>query len=259
MNVVREAVKHRDLLLILIQRNIKIRYKNSALGFFWTLLSPLLLIAIYWTFLKIMRFNIALPTLVIGIITWQYLSMCMGDALHAIVGNANLIKKSAFPRFVLPLSMTLANLVNLVLSLLVVFVYLLLDRAPIGPLAWLPLIILTQFALCTGCSLIVASLNVYFRDLEHILSIVLLAWFFLTPVIYPLVKVSENPRFGPLLQWFFFANPMTGILTAYRGAFLSEAWPATGMIALSFAVAWLMPLIGLVLFQKLQFRFADVL
>jgi lipopolysaccharide transport system permease protein len=257
MKLISDIYTHRDLLLIMTVRNIKIRYKNSVLGFFWTLLSPLFLIIIYNIFLKIMRFTSNLPLLVVGIVVWQYLAMCLGDSLHTVIGNTNLIKKSAFPRIILPLAMTLANLVNLLLSLTVVFVYLIAVHSVFGSVVWLPLILLTHFALCLGVGLIVSSVNVYFRDTEHILTIAMLAWFFLTPVIYPISLMTE--KFGSAVQHLFFLNPMTGIITAYRSVLLSEPIPGGSMILVSFAVAWTIPLVGVAIFQKLQVKFADIL
>jgi len=187
----------------------------------------------------------------------------MGDSLYAVLGNANMVKKSAFPRIVLPLSMVLANLVNFLLFMLVVCVYLLILHVVSGlalpglTLIALPLVVVTQFALCLGVSLIFSSLNVYFRDIEHIQGIILMAWFFLTPVIYPVSLVTE--RFGPVLQTLFYANPMTGLVSAYRAILLNLPFPAAGLLALSALSAWIILLAGLRLFDKLQVRFADVL
>ena len=95
----------RYLLWLMTVRNVKLRYRNSALGFFWSLLGPLFLIVIYSAFLRVMKFKIDLPVLVVGIVSWQFLAMCLGDSLGAIVGNSNLVTKSKFPRSILPLAM----------------------------------------------------------------------------------------------------------------------------------------------------------
>jgi len=255
-NLCKDLFKHRELLLILVGRNIKIRYKSSVLGFFWTLLGPILLIVIYATFLHLIKFNIELPVLVTGIIAWQFLAMCMGDSLHAIMGNANLVTKAFFPRIILPGAMVLANAMNFLLSLVVLVIYLIIVGANFGNLVLLPFVILTQFALCLGMSLVISTLNVFFRDTEHLLSTIMLAWFFLTPVVYPEKLVTDT--FGPTIQCLFFANPMTGILAAYRSAFLSSAvsWQ---LISLSGSVAWCICIIGLIVFQKAQARFGDEL
>jgi lipopolysaccharide transport system permease protein len=258
--MIKDICRNKELLLILAERNIKIRYKNSALGFFWTLLGPLFLILIYAFFLRVMRFPMSLPILVTGIIVWQYLAMCLNDSLNSIVGNANLVTKAAFPRIILPVSMVTSNLLNLLLSGLVLFAYLLIAKAHIGFLPWLPLIIISQFALCLGVALIISCSNVFFKDTEHILSVIMLAWFFLTPVIYPMSLVI-GPK-STLPYWIhvlFFFNPMTGIVTAYRMVLLSAPNPGTNLMALSFGVAWLIPVIGIGLFQACQDKFGDEL
>ena len=145
-SLLREIYEYRDLLGTLVVRNLKIRYKRSVLGFFWTLLNPLFLIVIYAIFLKILEFfdpsdPLFLPMLVCGIIVWQFLAMSLGDSLYAVLGNANLVTKTSFPRMILPLSMVIANLVNFLLSLVILFVYLLFVDAPFGPIWVLPAII----------------------------------------------------------------------------------------------------------------------
>ncbi len=258
--LVRDIYARRELLLILISRNLKIRYKNSTLGFFWSLLSPLFLILIYAVFLRVMRFNIDLPVLVTGIIVWQFHAMCLGDALHAVLGNANLVTKTAFPRVILPLSMVGANLVNFLLSFCVLCIYLLAVGADCGPLLLLPVAVVTQFALCLGVGLIISAANVFFRDTEHVLSVIMLAWFFLTPIIYPSSLVMGHDAGLPAwTRYAFFANPMTGLVTTYRIALLSVDVPPLTYLCLSFGVAWLICILGLVVFQRAQPRFGDEL
>lgn len=253
----REMVRRRELILILIGRNLKIRYKNSSLGFFWSLLSPLVLIVIYSVFLGLIRIPIHLPTLVTGIIVWQFLAMCLGDSLYSIVGNANLVTKAAFPRLILPVAMVGANAVNFLLSFVVLMVYLAIADTSFGALALLPAVMLTQTALCLGMALLVGSANVFFRDAEHILSVSMLAWFFLSPVIYEPQRVIDN--FPTWVHAAFFSNPMTGILTAYRSVLLSQPLPALWLIGLSFGVAWLVLFLGLAVFRAVEPRFGDEL
>ena len=261
MRLLREIGEYRELLLVLVARNIKIRYKGSALGFLWTLLNPIFLIAIYAVFLSILRFRIPIPILVTGILVWQFLSMCMGYSLHAVIGNANLVKKTTFPRIILPLSMVVANFINFLLSLVVLFAYLLIVGADFGNLLWLPVIIATQCALCLGIALIFSASNVFFRDTEHSLQVISMAWFFLTPVIYPLKYPLDIIRahFPEVMTWLFFANPMAGLVSAYRMVLLSTDTVPARYLAVSAAVSWLVCAIGIVIYQRLQERFADEL
>jgi len=158
---------------------------------------------------------------------------------------------------VLPLAMVVSNLVNFLLSGAVLLVYLAVVRAAFGAVLWVPAVILTQFALCLGVALLVSCANVFFRDTEHIVSVTMLAWFFLTPVIYPVTLVTE--RFPSWVLVAYFANPMTGIVTAYRRLLLSEEAPGQHLVFLSFAVAWGILLLGFQVFQRFQSRFGDEL
>ena len=259
MALLKDIWERRELLELLVVRNLKIRYKNSALGFLWSLLSPLFLIVIYGLFLRVMKFQWDLRMLVTGIITWQFLALCLGDSLHAIVGNANLVTKTAFPRIVLPLSTVCANLVNFLLSFVVLVVYLLLAGAPFPGVWLLPVIVMTQFALCLGVALIFSCANVFFRDTEHVLSIVMLAWFFLTPVIYPVDLVLGNAGFPSWCKTLFFLNPMTGIVTASRMALVGAANQGMLRLCISFASAWLVLAIGAKVFLSHEWRFGDEL
>jgi len=256
----REIYGFRDLLWILVARNIKIRYKRSALGFLWTFLNPIFMIIIYSIFLKILKaFDASDPVylqkLVTGIIVWQFLAMCTGDALHAVLGNANLVKKTSFPRIILPLSTVLANLVNflLVLPILIIFLFATGAFSMGAASILLPLIILTQLALCLGLSLILSGLNLFFRDTEHLMSAVMLAWFFLSPIIYDFSHIPE--RFQRLAM----LNPMCGIVTGYRAAFLGTDLMAPRLVGLSLLISWLVLAIGVALFQRWQVTFGDKL
>jgi len=254
-----DIVGRRELLEMLVARNLKIRYKNSALGFLWSLLAPLFLILIYAVFLRVLRFNVDLRLLVTGIVAWQFLALCLGDSLGAIVGNANLVTKAAFPRIVLPLSTVGANLVNFVLSFVVVMVYLLIAGAPFPAVWLLPFAVLTQFALCLGVSMLVSCANVFFRDTEHLVSVIMLAWFFLTPVIYPVDLVMGNTAFPAWWKALYFVNPMTGIVTVYRMALVGVPNPGTMLLWVSCASAWMILVVGVTVFREHDWRFGDEL
>ncbi len=244
-------------MLVLVNRNLKIRYKSSVLGFFWSFLSPLLLIFIYYFFLSVMRFEIDIKLLVTGVIAWQFFAMSLNDSLHAIVGNANLVTKSSFPRIILPISTVTANLVNYLLSTVILVIYLMISGADFSNLYWYPIVLLTNYALCLGMALILSTANVFYRDVEHILSVVLLAWFFVTPVMYPLAQLTS--KFSTTLQYLYFLNPMAGIVTGYHVSFLSAPVPDFRMLAISFVIAWGIFALGVAVFEKSQGKFGDEL
>lgn len=254
----RELISYRDLLVLLVQRNIKIRYKNSALGFVWTLLGPIFQISIYWIFLRLLKIPVRIESLVTGILVWQFLATCIGDSLYALIGNANLITKTAFPRILLPLATVIANGVNYLLTLFVLTVFLWIRGVDFGPLWWLPGLIASHGALCLGLSLMVCSVNVFFRDVEHILHVVLMAWFFLSPAMYDISTFVGNQVSADLLPWYFL-NPMAGVLTGYRGVFLSMDLQPPAFLAAPFLLCWIALGLGVAVFRRLEPRFGDEL
>ena len=266
LETIRAIWMRRELLGILVIRNLKIRYKGSVLGFFWSLLSPALLIVIYGVFAAILRFNAGRPHylefLVSGIVVWQFLGMCLNDSLHVVLGNANLVKKTAFPRFILPISMVLANLVNFLLTLLVLVVYLLFAGMPLLGFYLIPVVLLLQMMLCLGLACILSTSNVFMRDTEHILGIGSLAWFFLSPVFYPIqMQLEFLPEH---LGWLPFLNPMAGILYAYRTLMMGVLMPDTHAVPgwwllVSVAVCLVVFGLGYFVFQRAQRAFGDVL
>lgn len=279
----RSCWEKRELLGMLAGRNLKIRYKGSALGFFWSLLTPLAMIAIYGVFAGVLglrrellglggaSFNY-LPFLVVGVVTWQFTSGSLSDSLYAIAGNANLVKKVYFPRSILPASTVLANTVNFLLTFVVLLAYLALTGAlRVGGLAWLAPAFALHFVLCMGVAFLVSTLNVFFRDTEHIVGLGLLAWFFLSPIMYEtsLQMTAVRNMLPPKLYGLVFLNPMTGILAMYRkglmGMDLMPTSPATGVpldpawLLLSLAGALLILLAGALALRAGNRRFGDVL
>ena len=254
MKIISEIVKRRELLANLIVRNLKIRYKDSLLGFFWTLLDPLLMMLVYLLFIKLMRFSIELPVLLVGVIAWQFFVMCANDSVSIITGSTNLVKKVYFPRMILPLAMVIANLINFLLSVLVLMVILFFFRiVPGAAVGWFPVIVLFQFLFCLGIALILATSNVFFKDTQHLLGVVLMTWFFITPIIYPIARVPE--KFINI----YFLNPMTSLIVMYRHCFLGKPLPASVNFYLSFVIVIIIFLAGVFIFSRFQKRFADEL
>ena len=271
---------HRDLVRMLAARNLKIRYKGSALGFLWSLLTPLAMILIYAVFAGVLGMkrqllgvssgpSVAyLPFLVTGIVVWQFTAGTLTDSLHAIAGNANLVKKVYVPRAILPLSTVLANAVNFLLTFAILLVYLAVAGAlrPAAALWLLPAAAL-QFMLCLGIALLVSTLNVFFRDTEHIVGLLTLAWFFMTPVMYEAsLQTDAAARFAwfpPALRGLVFLNPMTGILSLYRRALMGMDFAPAGVspvwVLLSAATTLLLLLVGAAVLRRGDKSFGDVL
>lgn len=257
----------RELIASLVGRNLKIRYKGSALGFFWSLLTPLCFIAIYAVFAHLLKFAASSPNylqyLVSGIVAWQFTAGCLNDSLHSIAGNANLVKKVFFPRVILPLSTALANMVNYLLTFAVLLLYLAVSGHIRLECCWLlPLALSMHFALCLGLCCLCGTSNVFFRDTEHIVGVISQAWFFTTPVMYPMA--FQLDFLPPCAAWLVYLNPMTGILALYRLAVLGmpvQPCGAAGVagIAVSGAVSAAVLALGFKALKAGNARFGDVL
>ncbi len=266
MNTIRTLTAHRDLLFNLVARELKGRYKGSALGFLWALLTPLFMAVIYIFFMRLLAGR-GVPTeeIIIGVFAWQFTAQCVGVGLHCISGNSSLVKKVFFPRIILPVASTLANLVNFVLTLVVQFVLvaLLLHANGQSLSAWslaFPVLIAYQTLFNLGLVLLVSSLNVFFRDIQHIVGLIMTAWFFVTPAMYNLGFVEHFASSRPWLMDAYLLNPMAVIITGYRAMMLPGVafpWSAAAVASL----LWPLLLVGLslYLFEKLQRYFADMM
>lgn len=270
------AGARRELTASLVARNLKIRYKGSVLGFFWSLLTPALTILMYAIFARILKFNLGeanyLQFLVSGIIVWGFTAGSLNDSLFSIAGNANLVKKVYFPRAILPLSTAFANGINFVLTFIPLIIYLAATGTlEAGPgLLWLIPAFAFHLALCSGIACLVGTLNVFFRDTQHIIGIGQLAWFFLTPVFYSPKMQLDAAGFLGSLRGLVFLNPMTGILALYRRALMGGA--AQPLVPREFAGAvpdWWVGVscaaclavlaLGLAVLRRGNDRFGDVL
>ena len=223
MTVYADLLRYRDLFANLFRRDLQAKYKGSALGVLWTLANPLLLMAIYlvvfstlWKarFAQLDHYPLFLLT---GLAPWVFFSTALQSASRSMLDNANLIKKTRFPRQLVPLSVVAAHLVSfgVMLALLLVLDFALLPRVRATEWLALPLAALLV-CLVGGLGLAVASLNVVFRDVEHIVAALLLPWFFLTPVIYPLRGVAaldRHPRIVDAIHWL---NPLSAPIQAIR-------------------------------------------
>ncbi|MGB3345715.1 MAG: ABC transporter permease [Candidatus Humimicrobiia bacterium] len=261
INYFKELFKYRELLWNLTRKELKVRYRGSILGIFWSLLNPMIMTLVY-TFV----FSIVLGSttkdfpifLLSGLIPWNFLASSLNVGIDSIVGNSHLINKIKFPREILPLSIIFSNFINFLLELVAFFILLIFMGYKFYKLLYLlPLIILIQIFLVIGATLIVSSVNVYFRDTKHILNIFMLIWFFATPIIYNIGIVPEKFRYLMIV------NPMTVFTILYRNIFYYVNYPGslefpsfrTLLLCVSLSLAFL--LFGYYLFNKLSPRFAE--
>jgi len=220
-----ELYSYRDLIRNLVIRDLKVRYKNSVLGILWSLLNPLLMTLVFTVVFTIMLPRSGQPNYPVffmcGFLPWSFFASSLAGATGSIVDNAPLIKKVYFPREILPLAEVLSNLVNFLIALTVLFAMLIVFRMRLTPaLMMLPLIILAQVLFTCGMSFLLATANVFYRDTQHILEVLLQAWFFLTPIFYPITFLPEQYRFlGLALDvrlWTRRLNPMASLIASYH-------------------------------------------
>lgn len=251
----RELYAYRALIGSLVVRDLKARYRGSVLGFLWTFLNPLLLMATYTLVFSVyIRIEMEKYTafLLSGLLPWIWFSSSLLMGSTSIVEGGSLMKKVFFPAQVLPTVTVLANTVNFLLSLPFLFLLLLLFRIKIGwPLLALLPIMAIQLLFTMGLVLIISALTVHYRDLSQLLSNLLTLWFFLSPIIYPASQVPETFRFTLAL------NPVASLVVAYQDALFYNRlpnWEALGGTAL---VAAVVCLIGIRVFDRFKGSFAE--
>jgi ABC-2 type transport system permease protein len=255
-STLRRFYEFRELVMNLAKKDFKVRYKSATLGFLWALLNPLLLMAILSiVFSLIMKIQVEkYPVfLLTALIPWTCFSLSVTNSTTAITDNGNLIKKVFFPREIIPAAVNLANLFNFLLSLVVLFVFLLVFRVALTPTVFLlPFVILIQLTFTVGLSLITSCLHVYYRDVKYLMEALLVFWFYATPIFYPLSMVPER------IMKIYMLNPMASIVTMYRNILLEGCFPDPAVLACGLGSSLVVLVIGFHVFRKLEPNFADV-
>jgi len=254
-----ELWEYRELLYALVIRELKIRYKQTAIGVSWVVLQPLITMmiftAIFGYLAKIPSDGVWYPVFALtALLPWTYFSQAVSRSGTALVGNANLVSKIYFPRILLPLSMIVAPLVDLALSLVLLFGMLFYAGIP---LTWkvgtLPVFLVIAMCASIGIGLFVSAANVKYRDVGHAIPFLIQIWMFVSPVAYPVSLVPERWRF------LYGLNPMAGVIEGFRWALLGQTAPDTLVMTASFAVFLLLMVAGLIYFRQMERQFADVI
>jgi ABC-2 type transport system permease protein len=252
-------ITRRELLVGMVRNELKIKYKNSVLGFAWSLLNPLLyLVVFYIAFTIILGSGIpAFPIwLLSGLLVWNLFSTGLGAATGSVVANSGLVKKVSFPREILPLAAVGSMLVHFFLQSAVLFVVLAVVRwdvawayIPLIPLALIVLLLLTS-----ALGILLSAINVYLRDTSHFLELALLAWFWITPIVYQFQLVAQKPGWS---KWPWFANPVTPIVLIFQRAIyarLTNPHPKGGTVPIQLLPNW--PYWGFVAYLGYSLAFA---
>ncbi len=254
----REAYLHRELLGFLIWRDIKIRYRQTLLGGVWAVLQPLMAMLIFtFVFNRLAGVRSDGPPYPLfafaGLAPWVFFSNALTASSNSLVSNQQLVAKIYFPRVFIPIGAVMALLVDLGFSLLLLFVLMIKYHWPLTFHALeLPVYIFAALLSASGLGLIFSALNVNFRDIKYAVPFIIQMGLFVTPVIYP---VSYLPaRLRPLLA----LNPMTGVVTGFRSALLGTPMDMS-VLRLSLVVSVVLFAVGLLIFRRMERRFADII
>jgi ABC-type polysaccharide/polyol phosphate export systems, permease component len=257
MTALKELYAYRQMLFSLVKKGLRTRYKGSVLGFLWTFLNPLLQLVVYSiVFSFITRANIDkyYMFLFVALVPWMFFAACLQDSATSIIANKDLVKKIYFPRTIIPLAAVCTAFMNMLFTMIVVLITLIFSGIGISKeILTLPILFVIEFLFALGISLIIAGLTVYFRDLEHILGIVIQMWFYFTPILY-----SEDMIPKQILN-IFKLNPMTNIILAYRDVLYYKKFPDIGSTGIAVVIGIATTIIGYLLFQKLQRGFVEEL
>ncbi len=251
----REIYQHRALVAHLVGRELKSRYRGSVLGFLWTFLNPLLLLSVYALVFSV-YLRIEMPHyaafMFTGLLAWIWAQTSLMDAAISVVAGGSLVTKVTFPLQILPLVRLLCSLANYILSLPILMAFLVIEGlTPTWTIAFLPLVVLAGGLNVWGLGLILASANVFFRDVQHILASLLTLVFFLTPILYPLDQVPAS--FRPLVR----LNPLAGVMLAAQDIFFFRRPPDWTTLAGLILMGAAMLAVGALVFDRHKESFAE--
>lgn len=270
---VREVFTSRELLVNLTRRELRSKYKGTTLGWFWSLINPLATAVVFTlVFSLVMRIEPPVGVdglrnytlfLLCGLLTWNFMSGSLSSGMGTLVGNANLIKKSYFPRRLLVISNTLSLLVTYLIELAVlacVFLVFGVNVLPGIPVVLLVVALLTVFSL--GVALAFAAINVYFRDMPHFVAIGLQIWFYATPIIYPISMVEslgDSGGWKSVLADLYLLNPVLSFVEAIRDVWYSGISPNWVLLGYAAVVSLVVLVIGNAVFSKFEPRLGEEL
>lgn len=245
--------KYKPLIRELVVRDLKVKYRRSFLGYLWSLLNPLLMMAVMLlVFNNIFRFDILnYPLyLICGQTLFNFFNESTTMAMYSVLGNATLIKKIYVPKFIFPVSRIFSSFVTLSFSLMAILIVMLLTRNPLSvTILLVPLPLFFLFVFCCGMGLILAALSVYFRDITHLYGVITMAWMYATPIFYPMESVDES------IQAIIRLNPLYHYINVFRNLVIYGNIPGPNAWFGCIASSVVAIVIGLLVFNKLQKNF----
>jgi lipopolysaccharide transport system permease protein len=256
---VREFWHFRELFLMLVWRDVKVRHKQTSIGVAWAIVQPIMLMVVFTLiFGKFAQFSSeGLPYQVFafsGLLPWTYFASALALSSASVVSNQNLVTKVYFPRVFLPFAATAVPAVDFALAFVVLLGLMAWFGVGIGSaIAMLPFFLVLAFVTALGAGLFLSAVNVRYRDVPYAIPFVLQLWMWLSPVAYAVTALPES------YQWIFALNPMTGVINGFRWALLGTPAPSPGQLAVSVGAALIFLLGGLAYFRRSEPRFADTI
>ncbi len=251
--------EYRELLLTFAWRDIKVRYKQSFLGAAWAILQPFSLMVIFTIifsiFAKLPSDGIPYPIFsYCALLPWTFLSTSLTTGVPCFVANMSLITKIYFPREIFPIAKVFAAFVDFLVASIIFVGMMIYYHVPLSiHLVWIPVLIVIQIFLSLGILFFAATINVFYRDVNHVVPLVTRIWMYLTPIIYPLSLVPE--RFRSI----YMLNPMAGIIDSYRRIILHGKPPNITYLLYALVISFSLLVISYIFFKKKEMVFADVI
>ncbi|MBQ6992718.1 MAG: ABC transporter permease [Clostridia bacterium] len=256
-NFFKRLYEYRELLKTNVKKDVRGKYKKSFFGFLWSFLNPLLQITVYAIVFPLILKNTQenyVIFLCTGLIPWTFFSITISRAAGCMIENGNILKKVYFPREIIPISLVTAEAFNFIISTIIILGFVIFGGLGITKyVIFYPIILIVQYLLVLALSFIISAVTVYFRDLQHFISVGLQLLFYGTPIVYSGETIPEA------FKWIININPMSYIISAFRDIFYNQQMPdliSLGKLAIILIFACI---VGYLIFNKLQKRFAEEL
>lgn len=257
MKVFKEIYNYRELLKTNIKKEIRGKYKGSWLGILWTFLNPLLMLAVYsFVFPYILRVNVENYTIfmIVALIPWNFFTTAIQTGTGSVVANGNILKKVYFPREIIPISITTSQLVNFLITCIIMFIFIIFSGVGFSYHVFIfPILVLIQYIITLAFTFVLSALTVFVRDIDHFVSVILMLGFYATPIVY---QASMLPN---KFQWALKINPMAQIVEAYRAILYYHRMPDWQMLGIWGIASVILLVLGYIIFKKLEKSFVEEL
>ena len=257
MNIFKDLYNYRELLKTNVKKEIRGKYKGSWLGVVWTFLNPLLMLAVYaFVFPYILRVNVDNYTIfmIVALIPWNFFTTAIQSGTGCVVKDGHILKKVYFPREIIPISITTSQLINFLITCLIMFIFILVSGVGFSKhIILLPVLILIQYIFTLALTFILSALTVFAHDIDHFVSIILTLGFYATPIVYLSSMLPEK------FQWAMLANPMAVLVEAYRSILYYHKWPEFNILGVWTIISIILLILGYLIFKKLEKSFVEEL